>query len=95
MTGLVTTYSMVSANPVMNPPHGPIAARANEYAPPVCGMAADISPIEKIIVKYMTVTRTMATSIGTQPVVPRPTSSSRAKPATPWVTRNFARFHVR
>jgi hypothetical protein len=34
---------MFSANPVMNPPHGPIADREKEYAPPVCGSAGDIS----------------------------------------------------
>ena len=48
MTAVVATYSMVSARPVTNPPQGPIAAREKEYAPPVCGMADDISPIEKI-----------------------------------------------
>jgi len=46
MTAGVTTYSMVSATPVVNPPHGPIAERANEYAPPVWGSAGDISAIE-------------------------------------------------
>ena len=30
MTAVVKTYSMVSASPVMKPPHGPIDARANE-----------------------------------------------------------------
>ena len=30
MTAVVATYSMVSARPVTNPPHGPIAARENE-----------------------------------------------------------------
>jgi len=30
MTAVVTTYSMDSEMPVMNPPHGPRAARANE-----------------------------------------------------------------
>ena len=49
MTAVVATYSIVSAAPVMRPPHGPIAERANEYAPPVCGIAAAISPIEKIM----------------------------------------------
>jgi len=42
-TAGVMTYSMFSARPVMNPPQGPIADRANEYAPPVCGSAGDIS----------------------------------------------------
>ena len=45
-TAGVITYSMFSASPVRNPPHGPIAERANEYAPPVCGRAGDISAIE-------------------------------------------------
>ena len=49
ITAVVATYSMVSARPVTSPPHGPIADRANEYAPPVCGIAAAISPIEKIM----------------------------------------------
>ena len=49
MTAVVATYSIVSAAPVTRPPHGPIADRANEYAPPVCGIAAAISPIEKIM----------------------------------------------
>ncbi len=42
-TAGVMTYSMFSARPVMNPPQGPKAERANEYAPPVCGSAGDIS----------------------------------------------------
>jgi hypothetical protein len=29
-TAGVITYSMFSARPVMNPPHGPMAERANE-----------------------------------------------------------------
>ena len=45
-TAGVMTYSMFSASPVMNPPHGPIADRANEYAPPVCGSAGDISAMQ-------------------------------------------------
>ena len=45
-TAGVITYSMFSAKPVRNPPHGPMAERANEYAPPVCGSAGDISAIE-------------------------------------------------
>jgi hypothetical protein len=46
-TAGVMTYSMFSARPVMNPPHGPIAERANEYAPPVWGRAGDISEMLK------------------------------------------------
>ncbi len=45
-TAGVMTYSMFSASPVLKPPHGPIADRANEYAPPVCGSAGAISAIE-------------------------------------------------
>ena len=45
-TAGVMTYSAFSASPVRNPPHGPIADRAKEYAPPVCGSAGDISAIE-------------------------------------------------
>jgi hypothetical protein len=57
---VVSTYSSDSARPVTNPPHGPIDARANEYAPPVCGIAALISPIENSMPKYMTTTTTVA-----------------------------------
>jgi hypothetical protein len=46
ITAGVTTYSIVSATPVVNPPHGPSAVRENEYAPPGCGHAGDISEIE-------------------------------------------------
>ena len=42
-TAGVITYSMFSAKPVTNPPHGPIVDREKEYAPPVCGKAGDIS----------------------------------------------------
>ena len=45
ITAGVRMYSMDSASPVMKPPHGPIAVRAKEYAPPVCGSAGDISAI--------------------------------------------------
>ena len=37
---------MFSARPVTKPPHGPMAERPKEYAPPVCGSAAVISAIE-------------------------------------------------
>ena len=36
----VRIYSIFSASPVTYPPHGPMAVRANEYVPPVCGSAA-------------------------------------------------------
>jgi hypothetical protein len=42
----VITYSMFSASPVRKPPQGPIADLANEYAPPVCGNAEDISAMQ-------------------------------------------------
>src|SRR5687767_458765 len=54
------TYSIVSATPVVKPPHGPIAERAKEYAPPVWGRAGDISAIEKHRPKYMIVTKIVA-----------------------------------
>ena len=76
-TAVVTTYSIVSASPVMKPPHGPIAARAKEYAPPVCGSAAAISPIEKIIVKYMTMMISVAIAIPPNPAVPMPEIPAR------------------
>ncbi len=47
ITAGVSTYSMFSARPVTKPPQGPIALRANEYAPPVCGNAGDISARQK------------------------------------------------
>lgn len=53
MVAAVITYSMVSARPVKKPPHGPMAARANEYAPPVCGMADAISLMEFSMSTYM------------------------------------------
>src|SRR3954454_4333630 len=68
-TPVVMTYSTVSARPVTKPPQGPIAARANEYAPPVCGIAADISPMENSIPKYMTVTRTAPITNPPQPTL--------------------------
>src|SRR6478672_11202246 len=71
-TAGVITYSMFSAKPVTNPPHGPIAERANEYAPPVCGSAADISPIENSMPKYMTTMMSEATSRPPQPAEPMP-----------------------
>src|ERR671918_298989 len=61
MTAGVTTYSIVSATPVVKPPHGPIAERPNEYAPPVWGRAGDISAIEKQRPKNMIVMNTVAT----------------------------------
>ena len=71
----------------MKPPHGPIAARANEYAPPVCGIAADISPIENSIVKYMTMTISVAMAMPPNPAVsvPRfqPENSPEMTAATP------------
>ncbi len=70
-----------------NPPHGPIAARAKEYAPPVWGSAADISPMEKSIVKYMTTTITTAIAMPPKPAwdMPRfqPENSPEMTAATP------------
>ncbi len=43
MVAGVKMYSIFSASPVMYPPHGPMLARAKEYAPPVCGRAAESS----------------------------------------------------
>src|SRR5450830_1126293 len=81
------TYSTDSARPVTNPPHGPIAARANEYAPPVWGIAADISPMLNSIAKYMTTTSTVAMRKPPQPAVPiprfQPEKSPEITAATP------------
>src|ERR1700748_1716348 len=78
---------MDPARPVMNPPNGPRAARENEYAPPVCGNAAAISPMEKSMVKYMTMTMTTAMAIPPNPAVsvPRfqPENSPEMTAATP------------
>jgi len=82
MTAVVATYSMVSASPVTNPPHGPIAALAKEYAPPVCGIAADISPMLKSIVKYITTTMRKAMTIPPQPAVSRPKFQPEKSPET-------------
>ncbi len=98
----MTTYSIDSASPVMTPPHGPSAARAKEYAPPVCGIAALISPIEKNIVKYMTMTITVAIAIPPKPAsaVPRfqPENSPEMTAATPMPQmpqKPAVRFRVR
>ena len=72
ITAVVKTYSMVSANPVTNPPHGPIAARANEYAPPVCGKAGDISARLKIRPRYMMAIMMAAMNRPPQPPAPMP-----------------------
>ena len=63
MVAAAITYSMVSARPVKKPPHGPMAARAKEYAPPVCGMADAISLMELSISTYMRYTTMAATSM--------------------------------
>ena len=66
-TAGVSTYSMFSATPVTKPPHGPIDERANEYAPPVCGSAGDISASEYVRPRYITVMMTVARNIEPQP----------------------------
>ena len=81
-TAVVITYSTVSARPVTNPPHGPIAARANEYAPPVCGIAALISPMLNSIAPYITVTRTAASMNPPQPACPMPKFQPEKSPET-------------
>ena len=75
-TAGVMTYSMFSASPVMNPPQGPRAERANEYAPPVWGRAGDISAMLKHRPKYMIVMTTVAISSPPNP----PASSPRFHP---------------
>ncbi len=68
ITAGVSTYSMFSASPVTYAPQGPIAERANEYAPPVWGRAGDISAMEKQRPRYITVISTVA--IGRPPNPP-------------------------
>ena len=46
----------------------------------MCGCAADISPIEKIMVKNMTVMSSVPMSIAPQPVVPSPTFHPEKSP---------------
>jgi len=84
---VVTTYSIVSASPVMNPPDGPIASLANEYAPPVWASAADISPIENRIVKYMTTTMTTAMAIPPNPASDTPSFQPDNSPEITAATR--------
>ena len=72
MTAGVMMYSMLSARPVMKPPHGPIALRANEYAPPVCGSAGDISARLKIRPRYMIAMMIAAMNRPPQPPAPMP-----------------------
>src|SRR6218665_2433734 len=67
ITAVVATYSIDSARPVTKPPHGPIAARPNEEAPPVCGIAEDIAPMAKISPEYMTMRMAKAMSIPPKP----------------------------
>src|SRR5918994_1855154 len=86
ITAGVTTYSIVSATPVVKPPHGPIAERAKEYAPPVWGKAGDISEIEKQRPKYMTVMTTVATRSPPNPYASpkfQPKKSPEMTAATP------------
>src|SRR5688500_4349372 len=71
-TAVVATYSMVSASPVTNPPQGPIAERANEYAPPVGGIADAISPMLATMATYISVTTTVAIRNPPQPAPPMP-----------------------
>ena len=71
MVAGVRMYSMFSAKPVMYPPQGPMAVRANEYAPPVCGNAGDISAMEKHSPPYITVIIARAMNM---PPVPPPMS---------------------
>jgi hypothetical protein len=49
-----------------------MAALANEYAPPVCGIAADISPMLNSMPKYMITTMPKAMTIPPQPEVDNP-----------------------
>src|SRR5262245_22763799 len=72
ITAGVITYSMLSARPVTKPPHGPIVLRANEYAPPVCGSAGDISASEKHSPKYIAATISDAMNKPPQPAEARP-----------------------
>jgi hypothetical protein len=76
---------------VVKPPHGPIADRENEYAPPVCGSAGDISEIEKQRPKNMTVTTSVATSRPPNPYASpkfQPKKSPEMTAATPSAHRD-------
>ena len=65
-------YSMRTAAPVANPPHGPSAARANVYPPPAAGSAEDSSAMPSTMQKYMTAMITKAISRPPNPPCPRP-----------------------
>ena len=67
MVAGVKMYSIFSASPVTYPAHGPMEVRANEYAPPVCGSAGDISAMEKHKPAYITVMMASAASIPQNP----------------------------
>jgi len=67
MTAGVSMYSMLSASPVMIPPQGPSALRANEYAAPVWGSAGDISAMLKMRPQYMAAITNKAISIPPKP----------------------------
>lgn len=82
MVAAVITYSTVSASPVKKPPHGPMAARANEYAPPVCGMAEAISLMELSMSTYMRYTTRAATSMPPQPACAMPPFHPEKSPET-------------
>ena len=65
-------YSMRIAVPVMKPPQGPIARRANAYPPPVVEIVEDSSARPKTMKRYMIPIRTVATTRPPQPPSPRP-----------------------
>ena len=71
---------MFSASPVINPPHGPMAERPNEYAPPVCGSAGDISAIASHMPMYITVMMTVAMNSPPNPPASRPKFQPKKSP---------------
>ena len=73
-------YSMFSASPVIYPPHGPMAVLANEYAPPVCGNAGDISAIEKQRPAYIAVMMIRAVSMPEKPPAMSPKFQPKKSP---------------
>jgi hypothetical protein len=56
----------------MNPPHGPIARRANPYPPPAVGIVDDNSARANTIAVYIVAMSTVAMSNPPHPPAPSP-----------------------
>ena len=94
MTAGVNTYSIFSASPVMYAPQGPIAERAKEYAPPVCGSAAAISAMLKQSPAYITVMIVVAARSPPKPPAARPKFHPKKSPEITAPTPSAQRDHT-